>query len=85
MSSNKKPRGRFRFSSCSPRINQSERWDWRKLPTFEELNEATAGSAWNDTRPQEVERAKELIQDDQYPSEPVVRSIAQLLASHLGP
>jgi len=49
-----------------------------------EPTEQTRGQqTWQSVRPVEVERARRLVQDDQYPSRQVLESVAELLAQHL--
>jgi hypothetical protein len=44
----------------------------------------THSGSWEESRPEEVARAKKLLENPDYPSGKVVHSIARLLAKHLG-
>jgi len=49
-----------------------------------EAAEQTRGQqTWQSVRTAEVARARQLVQDDQYPSRQVLESVAELLAQHL--
>ena len=82
MPSNRNHHGvRIAATRHSARLAAYGSWNWRKKrPTFEPL----AGTeAWNLARTAEVERAKRLIHNENYPTEAITCSIAQLLSRHL--
>jgi hypothetical protein len=81
MSSNRNYQGvRIAVLGRPARIAGFRSWPCREeRPTFENL---AGGELWNVARTAEIARARRLIQNDDYPNEAVICSIARLLSEH---
>lgn len=82
MPSNRNRHGvRIAAARHSARLGAFESLNWRKRrPTFEPLS---GTEAWNLARTAEVERARRLIRNENYPTKAITWSIARLLSQHL--
>jgi len=82
MPSNRNRHGvRIAVPRHSARLAAFGSWNWRKeRPTFEPMAKT---ETWNLARAAEVARAKRLIHNENYPTEAITWSVAQLLSQYL--